>query len=249
MQNQYQREQTITAAFSDRRCELGVYRAILLLQDAMTEYFYHNEIDAIHIGPTHGVLWAVARSKIQYDGMPRWMDTVRFRIFPVKVSPVTIHLNMVVETLEGETLLRCRQELCAMDSRDHSLRRVDSTPFPMDLDLLPPVMDAPFRRKKVAVGPEDLAHLHTIRTADTDKNHHMNNAEYVRLIENAFPTDFWDRYRVLDFDIHYVTEGKEGEVLEVFRQQDGNEWAVVIKCGDRTLIKAFLLVEERGEEE
>ena len=247
MQNQYQREQTITAAFSDRRCELGIYHASLLFQDAMTEYFFRNEMDASHIGPTHGVLWAVARTKIQYDGVPRWMDDIRFRIFPVKVTPVTIHLNLVAETLEGEMLLRGRQELCAMDVTDHALRRVDSTPFPMDLDLLSPVMTTPFRRKKVAMEPEDLAFRHIIRTADTDKNHHMNNAEYVRLVVSAFPTDFWDRYRVLDFDIHYVSEGLEGEELEVYRQQDGSEWAVVIKCADRTLIKSFLLVEEMGE--
>lgn len=247
MQNHYQREQLLTAAFTDRRCELGIYQAILLMQDAMTEYFYRNEMDASHIGPTHGVLWAVARSKIQYEAMPRWMDTVRFRVFPVKVSAVTIHLNVVVETLEGDVLLRCRQELCAMDLHDHSLRRVDSTPFPMDMDLLPPEMTAPFRRKKTTLGAENLAFCHTIRTADTDKNHHMNNAEYVRLIENAFPTSFWDAYRVLDFDIHYVNEGREGERLEVCRRLEGNEWAIQIKCGERTLIKAFLLVESREE--
>ena len=133
-----------------------------------------------------------------------------------------------------------------MDIADHALRRVDSTPFPMDLDLLSPVMATPFRRKKVTVGPEDLSFRHTIRTADTDKNHHMNNAEYVRLVVSAFPTEFWDQYRVLDFDIHYVSEGLEGEELEVFRQQDDNEWAVVIQCEGRTLIKAFLQVEEMG---
>ena len=245
MQNQLSRQQLLTAAFTDRCCELGIYHAILLLQDAMTEYFYQNEVDASHIGATHGVLWAVARSKIQYEGMPKWMDTVRFRVFPVKVSPITIHLNMVVETLEGECLLRCRQELCAMDIHDHSLRRVDSTPFPLDMDLLPPVMETPFRRKKVVFTSEDLVYRHTIRTADTDKNQHMNNAEYVRLLVDAFPASFWDAHKVLDFDIHYVSEGREGEVLEIFRQSEGNEWALQIKCGDRTLIKAFLLAEAR----
>lgn len=244
MQNQYQREQTVTAAFVDHRSELGIYQAVLLFQDAMTEYFYRNEMDATHIGPACGVLWAVARTKIQYDRVPRWMEDLRFRIFPVKVTPVTIHLNLVVETLAGDTLLRGRQELCALDVTDHSLRRVDSTPFPMDLDLLPSVMSTPFRRKKVTMEEADLAFRHTIRTADTDKNHHMNNAEYVRLIVSAFPTDFWDRYRVLDFDIHYVSEGLEGEELEIYCQREGDEWAVAIQCEGRTLIKAFLLVEE-----
>lgn len=240
MKNYYEKEQQISTAYSDRRCEMGIYHATLLFQDAMTELFYQYACDATRISKTHGAVWAVARSKFTYEKMPVWMDTVRVRCFPVKITPVTVHLNTVVESVEGELLVRCRQEICAIDVKDHSLRKVDTTPFPRDMELLPPVYDVPFRRKKVEVQGNDLAYRHLIRTADTDMNGHMNNVAYVRLVMNAFPTAFWNAHAIESFDIQYVSEGKEGEELQIFCQQDGNEYICIIKAQERTLVKAFL---------
>ena len=240
MENYYEKEQHITAAFSDRRCELDVYHATLLFQDAMTELFYQYQCDAVRLSKTHAAVWAVARSKIRYLGMPLWNERVRVRAFPVKVTSVTIHINIQVETLEGQPLLLCRQELCAIDVNDHSLRRVESTPFPRDLSLLPPVMTEPFQRKKLALGSEHLAYRHTIRTSDTDMNHHMNNAAYVRLLLDAFPSGFWDEHPIRAFDIHYVSEGQEGEEIAILQDCQGKDLDFQIKSGDRTLIKAHL---------
>ena len=50
---------------------------------------------------------------------------------------------------------------------------------------------------------------------DTDLNHHMNNTNYIRLILDAQPSSFWDRYRVQEFDVHYVNEAVEGEEIQV----------------------------------
>lgn len=113
----------LTSTYSDRRCELGIFQAALLLQDAMTELFHQYRCDAIRLARTHQVVWAVARTKICYDKEMLWMDHIRLKVFPVKVSPISIHLNVLLETLDGEPLLRARQEMCAIDVRDHSLRR------------------------------------------------------------------------------------------------------------------------------
>lgn len=173
MKNHYEKEVNLTSTYSDRRCELGIFQAALLLQDAMTELFYQYRCDAIRLSRTHQVVWAVARTKICYDKEMLWMDHIRLKVFPVKVSPISIHLNVLLETLDGEPLLRARQEMCAIDVRDHSLRRVDSTPFPMDMDLLRPVVTAPCRRMKLKLGEECLVYSYQVRTMDTDLNHHI----------------------------------------------------------------------------
>lgn len=121
---------------------------------------------------------------------------------------------------------------------------MESTPFPRDLSLLPPVMTEPFQRKKLALGPEHLAYRHIIRTSDTDMNHHMNNAAYVRLLLDAFPSDFWDGHPICAFDIHYISEGQEGEEIAIFQDCQGKDLDFQIKSGDRTLMKAHL---ELGE--
>ena len=249
LKNHYEKEVNLTSTYSDRRCELGIFQAALLLQDAMTELFHQYRCDAIRLAQTHQVVWAVARTKICYDKEMLWMDHIRLKVFPVKVSPISIHLNVLLETLDGEPLLRARQEMCAIDVRDHSLRRVDSTPFPMDMDLLRPVVTAPCRRMKLKLGEECLVYSYQVRTMDTDLNHHMNNTNYIRLILDAQPSSFWDRYRVQEFDVHYVNESVEGEEIQVYCQTEAQEMAVQIKRGETTLVKAFLQLAQREKSE
>ena len=88
MKNHYTKELLITSTYSDRFCELGLTQATLLLQDAMTELFYTYQCDAIRLSQSHQVIWAVARTKLRYDGPIRWMDRVKLTAFPVKVSPL-----------------------------------------------------------------------------------------------------------------------------------------------------------------
>ena len=247
MKNYYATEQRITAAFSDRRCELGVYHASQLFQDAFTEFLSQYGCDTPSMSKSHGAVWAIARSKISYEEIPFWGDTVRIKAFPVKISSVTIHLNVLVESLEGKPLVRCRQELCAMDVTDHSLRRVDTTPFPMGLEVLPPVLDTPFRRKKVSLEESCLVCHHVVHSTDTDFNGHMNNVAYVRLLLDTFPSSFWDAHLVREFDIHYAAESREGEELQVYRKQAGDEVDFQIKADGRSLVKAFFRLETRGE--
>ena len=37
LKNHYEKEVNLTSTYSDRRCELGIFQAALLLQDAITE--------------------------------------------------------------------------------------------------------------------------------------------------------------------------------------------------------------------
>ena len=242
MKNYYEKELLVSSVYTDRNCVMSVYQATMLIQDAMTELFHSYQCDAVRLSRTHNAVWAVARTKIRYDGYPFWMDRVRVKAYPVKITPIAVHLNILVETLDGAPLIRCRQELCVMDVRDHSLRRVDSTPFPMDLPLLSPVLTDPCRRMKMDLGKERVVYSHLIRTMDTDMNHHMNNIAYVRLIGDALPSDFWDHHQICEFDIQYANEGMEGETLEVYRDLQENACAVQIRAGERTLVKSYFLL-------
>ena len=86
MKNHYEKEVNLTSTYSDRRCELGIFQAALLLQDAMTELFHQYRCDAIRLSRTHQVVWAVARTKICYDKEMLWMDHIRLKVFPVSIS-------------------------------------------------------------------------------------------------------------------------------------------------------------------
>lgn len=248
MDNYYEKEMLLTSAFIDRNCRLGLYQVGMILQDVMTELFYQFGCDGVVVARDYSALWAFARFKFHMERCPVWMDRVRVRIFPVRVSPVTVHLNTEMETLTGETVLRCRQELCALDLRDHSLRKLVSLPYPMELPLCPPVYTAPYRRMKTVFSKENFVYEETIYPLDTDMNRHMNNVAYLRAVVNAFPAAFWDSHRIMDFDIHYLSEGREGDRVRVFLRDLGDDFAVQVESGERILVRAFLKTEDIPED-
>lgn len=245
MKSYLEKELLVSAAYVDRYCEMGPFHAALLFQDGMTELFYQYGCDAVRMSQSHGMVWAVVRSKLCYDRIPRWMEQVRLRAFPVKCTSLAVHLDSQVETLDGTPLIRCRQELCPIDVANHAMCRLNATPFPQDVELLPPVVAEPFRRRKVVLEEMELAYRHQVRTMDTDMNSHINNTAYVRLIADAFPSDFWDRHQVKTFDIQYANEGRESEELQVLHQQEGQEHIVFVRAGERTLAKSFLQISEK----
>ncbi len=245
MKNYLEKELLVSAAYVDRDCEMGPFHASLLFQDGMTELFHQYGCDAVGMSQSHGMVWAVVRSKLCYDRIPRWMEQVRLRAFPVKLTTLAVHLDSQVEALDGTPLVRCRQELCPIDVANHAMGRLNATPFPQDIELLPPVVTEPFRRRKVVVEEMELAYRHQVRTMDTDMNSHINNVAYVRLVADAFPSGFWDKHQVKTFDIQYANEGREGEALEILHRQEGQEHMVFVRAGERTLAKSFLQVQEK----
>ena len=242
MKNYYEKELLVSSAFADQACVMGPYQAALAVQDAMTELFHQYGCDAVRLSRSHRAVWAVARTKLRFDGRPFWMDRLRLRAWPVKITPIAVHLNVLLETLSGEPLVRCRQELCVIDADGHGLRRVDSTPFPMDMDLLPPVLPDPCRRMKLDLGEERKVFSYTVRTTDTDMNHHTNNAAYIRLVCDSLPSDFWDKKQIREFDVQYVNESMEGETLDVYLDLAEDTGSVQMRLGDKTLVKSCFLL-------
>lgn len=240
MRELYERDVLVSSTLVDSTCHMSLFQADMLLQDAMTELFWSYGCDAVRLSRDCGAVWAVARSKLIFDRMPFWMDRIHLRVFPVKVTPVSVHVDLLLEALDGTSLIRGKQELCAVDVHGHGLRRVDTTTFPRDLALLPPAVTVPFRRKKVALGEEDLRLRHIVRYSDTDMNRHMNNVAYVRLLLDAFPAAFWTERDVEEFDIQYVSECLEGETLDVLARQEGDEVDVLMQTAGRICVKAFL---------
>ncbi len=240
-----EKEQSLVSTYVDHLCELGLFQASLLVQDAVTELLHQYGCDGIQMRQTHHVVWAIARTKICCDGLAHFMEPIRIRAYPVKLSPAAVHIEVIIETPNGTPLLRCRQELCAIDADTHQMRRLNTTPFPTDLPLLPAQVSEPFYRMKGIPSALSLACTHPIRTSDTDMNHHMNNAAYVRLILDAFPSSFWETYTVRSFDIQYLRESTEGTELSVFSVQDGLDFTLLIQAGETILTKCFLQMQER----
>jgi acyl-ACP thioesterase len=56
----------------------------------------------------------------------------------------------------------------------------------------------------------------TVRYTDLDVNGHMNNCRYLDWVADALPGTFHEAHRVSEFTVNYLSEAREGEVLQLF---------------------------------
>ena len=79
-----------------------------------------------------------------------------------------------------------------------------------------------------------------IYSSDIDFSKHTNNAVYVRFISNVLSCDFIDKNLITDFEIHYINESKEGQILKIYKKERNQEMEFLIKEKDREIARAIL---------
>ena len=124
----------------------------------------------------------------------------------------------------------------AFDDRGDELFRVISLWVLMDLDTRAMVLpgksgvavEGTLRGNELAVPssllPKGLEQTQTRRVSysDLDRNFHMNNTRYLEWAMDLLPSDFHRAHAMKEFVVCYLSEAREGEVLELhFDLKDG----------------------------
>ncbi len=77
---------------------------------------------------------------------------------------------------------------------------------------------------------------------DIDYSKHTNNAIYTRLIMNALTSDFLTKNKITDFEIHYINESKEGQVLKIYKKEENDSIKFLIKSDEKEIVRANLII-------
>ena len=77
---------------------------------------------------------------------------------------------------------------------------------------------------RVKMSP-DAAYVRTIDTYynDVDVNGHINSVKYIEHILDLFPLDYYREYRLKRFEIAYVAESHQGDKLNFYREETGQD--------------------------
>ena len=75
-----------------------------------------------------------------------------------------------------------------------------------------------FQKLPVETDGMEYAYEHQVRYTDLDKSGHMTNLKYVDLFLNAFSSEFWDGFQIGEFELHFLDQCFEGEVIHVYKK-------------------------------
>ena len=183
--------------------------------------FYVQEVAGIHatsLGAGYDALavknlfWAILRTHVQIERLPRSGETIRVETWPMPTSRVAYPRSVVAYDEQGQEVFRAISLWCLMDMNTRSMVLPGKSGVMVDGTLRGNELAVP---GSLAIKTLENTHTRTVRFSDLDRNGHMNNTRYMEWIGDLLPSSFHRCHDPREFTICYHSEAMEGEPLDI----------------------------------
>ena len=246
MKTEYKNKYRISYTQVDQNTKLSLVEAFYLIQNMMTEYFESFKSDNIRIKKYNKAIWVLSKTKVHFNKYPIWKDVIKGRSYTTKVKPVRIETETSFkDDKKDETLFLARQETCLIDLETRKIRKLETVNYPDNMETEKSEIQEQYLRLNEEFTSKDFKYEQKIYSTDIDYSRHTNNVAYVKYISNTLSCDFFDKYEISDFEIHFINESKEGETLQIYKKEkDNNLMEFVIKEKEKEIVRVKLKYRE-----
>ncbi len=220
----------------DTNAQLKLPEILKMVEAGIASFFgiYHKDNPTIK--KEYSALWLFTKTKVVINRLPLWDEVVQIsarRVFlDSKLSVIVeVYIHSVHET-EG---IYAWVECCTASIETRKLLRLTAIDFQIPIQGPCPVS---FQKWN-----EELSYLRsiTISSSYIDYSRHVNNAEYLRLLLDCFTIEELEKISCKGFEIHYLKEAKEEDVLEI-------QYKKINDCRYFTIKRELPILEVRMEE-
>jgi len=243
MKRVYHKDYKISYSEVNQDLKLSVYESFNLAQDTVTEYFESFGGDNIVVKNKDNAVWVVSKAKVHFNRFPAWTDVIKGMCYTTKIKPIRIELETAFQNKNGEVLFVTNQESCVVDVETKKIRKINTITYPQDMEVEPSLAQGGYLKLDTKFTEEDFVYEQKIYSQDIDYSKHVNNAIYVRYVMNALSCDFFRKNKITDFEIHYINESKEGQVLRIYKKEEDTNIRFLIKNDEKEIIRANLIFE------
>lgn len=239
MENSFSQNVKVLSSMTDANAEVGISYALSYLQDNMSEFFGMLGCDGISMIPDCHAFWVMTKTKIKFYSTPHWLDKITLETTLQKLTPARLNLSNNILDQDGNILIGGLQEICAMDSDSRKIRLVKTTTFPSEILPSNSTQTLEFSKLDFDIDGESQREA-LIDGFKIDYFGHTNNVEYARILMSTFAGEELKKLKPRSFEIHYISESKEGETLRIYREKMDNNYLFVVKNDDKLICKALL---------
>lgn len=188
------------------------------MQDAAT-------IDAANYGADYvsmrekDMIFVVSKAIVSFSRTPMVDEELSIRTWNSGTQGVSFIRNYVM-SVNGETVGVGTTRWVLVSYSARRILRPDALFTDVTTNAEEQADVEPTRRIKVSDAPI-VKETYIARLTDMDTNHHVNNTRYGDLLVDFCGLDFTDK-KVSEFEIHFVSELKAGESVEISSYPEGD---------------------------
>lgn len=187
-----------------------------------------------------GLFWVLSKIYVEVERLPVFRDKVKAVTWPQMPNKAIYERSFLLESAEGDLLLKAFSRWCILKAdcgrilpcskiQQPELNYITEKSVAFDDWHMPSVTDktqASFSLK--------------IANSEYDLNNHVNNIKYADYVFNCFAVEELRSRRLKSFQIHYVRQSHENDVLDFYREEvNPGEYVIEgVKNGDETVVSA-----------
>ena len=231
---------TILSGQCDSLMRFRSEAAFMTFQDMASRHSIIMGVDDFTLLEKDNAMWVVSKTKIKINKLPLWNEEVTVRTWPMGAEGV--RCNRCYQIKNGdEVLINAISEWVIIDATSRTLRKVETTSYPNDVDWIQEKsIEERFRRFKDEFTDEDLVYKRLVRSGDIDVTHHTNNVTYITMLLDTFSVKELEAKQWEDIEVSYLNESFEGETLSIYRKEKEDGYYFSIKKEDgKVVLMAF----------
>ena len=235
-----EKEFTLSYTGLDNNAELNTLYAIELAQNLMTEYFGTFKSDNLRLKKQDNALWVLSKTKVKFFNKAAWLDKLYAKGYTIKNTALRTYIESVFYNQDNKLVFVALQENAVIDLSTRKARKISSVSYPSDMEYETPIKELTFEKLMTEFSEDDFVYNQRTYYTDIDFSNHTNNAVYIRHILNTFPSKFFSEHSVDEFEIYYLHETMEGDLLSVYKKESESSAEFLIKSGDNEVVRAKL---------
>lgn len=238
--NEYILNTTVLSGQCDSLMRFRAEAVFMAFQDVASRHAIFLGVDDFSLLEKDNAMWVITKTKVKINKLPFWNENITIRTWPMGAEGV--RCNRCYQILENdEVMINGITEWVIIDATTRTLRKVESTSYPNDIDWIKEKsIEDKFRRFKDDFTEEDFVYQRLIRSGDIDVTHHTNNVTYVTMLLDTFSVRELESMMLTEIEISYLNETLEGETLSVYRKKTDDGYCFkIVKDNDKVAVMAY----------
>lgn len=241
MKYDYKREFIISYTGLNNKAKFNLVYAIELTQNMMTEYFESFKSDNLRINKLNSAIWVLTKTKLKFFNTAGWLDKLQGIGYTTKNTPIRSYTETIFHNQNNKMVFLAKQEYAIIDLLTRKPRKINTINYPSDMEYGKTYNDMQFVKLNEEFEEKDFVYNQKIYYPDIDFSGHTNNVMYVKFLLNTLSSEFINERKLDEFEIHYIHESVEGDVLSVYKKELENGCIkFLIKNNENEIVRASL---------
>lgn len=244
MKNLHTEKITVNDTNVNFEMKLSVNEIIRFLQLATFNHSNKIMLDHKTMQEKSNAFWVVTKLKVKLNRSVSSGENIKVATWTQPLSTIRAIRDFTIKQ-KNSIVAKASAEWCCLDFDTRRIRKLSTIQYP-NLEMVEKgSSNITFNNINQEYTNKNFVYSRTIRSTDIDINSHTNNLKYNTIALDAFSVEELKNFEIKEYEIHFVNESREGDIINVYRKKVGNNYFVEGKTDDKTIFKACLKTKKR----